>query len=248
MRVQALHLFGCQALFRNHSLLIGLKLANEVEIREELGKLEARAAIRSIVQLRRRRQVNLRVAQDIENPVPTLRVSEAHVLIERRLAVAPREAQLSRDSQQLLPAMFALYFEPDGVSELGHLESGGSTGDCPFGTDFTVGGSVVVTQAKKLNDEKIYRYWVEIRDITSGSVRQLPLTAWRLVCLKRAKKDEPPLPDREVLKLQDGEETWEAEAFDELRTRLRDKYPDAAFERTLHHVRDHEAGSGARGP
>jgi hypothetical protein len=26
-----------------------------------------------------------------------------------------------------------------------------------------------------------------------------------------------------------------------IRTRLRDKYPDAAFERTLHYVRDHEA-------
>jgi hypothetical protein len=26
-----------------------------------------------------------------------------------------------------------------------------------------------------------------------------------------------------------------------LRTRLRDKYPDVVFERTLHYVRDHEA-------
>jgi len=63
----------------------------------------------------------------------------------------------------------------------------------------------------------------------------------RLVCLKRGKKNEPPLPDREVLRLQDDKETWEAETFDELRTRLRERYPDAAFARTLHYVRDHEA-------
>jgi hypothetical protein len=61
------------------------------------------------------------------------------------------------------------------------------------------------------------------------------------VCLKTAKKNEPRPPDRELLRLQDDTETWEVETFDELRTRLRDKYPDAAFERTLHTVRDHEA-------
>jgi hypothetical protein len=98
-----------------------------------------------------------------------------------------------------------------------------------------------VTQAKGLSDKKILRYWVEVRELASGSVRKLPLTAVRLICLKRGKKNEPPLPDRELLRLQDDEETWEASDFDELRTRLRDKYPDAAFERTLHDVRDHEA-------
>jgi len=98
-----------------------------------------------------------------------------------------------------------------------------------------------VTQAKRLSDKKILRYWVEVRELASGSVRKLPLTAVRLIRLKRGKKNEPPLPDRELLRLQDDEETWEASDFDELRTRLRDKYPDAAFERTLHDVRDHEA-------
>jgi hypothetical protein len=29
--------------------------------------------------------------------------------------------------------------------------------------------------------------------------------------------------------------------FDELKARLREKYPDAAFERTFHYVRDREA-------
>jgi hypothetical protein len=84
-------------------------------------------------------------------------------------------------------------------------------------------------------------YCIEVRDLKSGSVRKLPLTAVRLVCLKRGKKNEPLLPDRELLRLQDDEETWEADTFDELKIRLRDKYPDAAFERTLHTMRDHEA-------
>ena len=95
--------------------------------------------------------------------------------------------------------------------------------------------------AKKLSKEKIFRYWVEVGEIATGSVRKLPLTAWKVICLKRGNKNEPSLPDREVLKLQDDDETWESESFDELRARLRDKYPDAAFERTLHFVRDQEA-------
>lgn len=94
--------------------------------------------------------------------------------------------------------------------------------------------------AKRVSDKKILRYWVEVRDLTSGSVRKLPLTSWRVACLKRGKKNEPLLPDKELLRLQDGEETWEASDFDELRSRLRDKYPDVAFERTLHYVRDPE--------
>ena len=98
-----------------------------------------------------------------------------------------------------------------------------------------------MVQPKRLSDDKILRYWVEIRDLVSGSVRKLPLTAMRLVCLKRGKKNEPPIPDRELLQLKNDAETWEAETLDELRARLRDKYPDAAFERTLHYVRDHEA-------
>jgi hypothetical protein len=35
----------------------------------------------------------------------------------------------------------------------------------------------LVTKAKKLSDKEIRRYWVEVRDIATGAVRQLPLTA-----------------------------------------------------------------------
>ena len=96
-------------------------------------------------------------------------------------------------------------------------------------------------QAKRLSDKKILRYRVEVHELASGSVRKLPLTAVRLVFLKRGKKNEPLPPDRELLRVQDDEETWEADTFDELKTGLREKYPDTAFERTLHYVRDHEA-------
>jgi len=95
--------------------------------------------------------------------------------------------------------------------------------------------------AKGVSDKRILRYRVEVRDLATRSVRKLPLTAVRLVCLKRGKKNEPLPPDRELLRLQDDEETWEASDLDELKIRLRDKYPDAAFERTLHYARDHEA-------
>jgi hypothetical protein len=98
-----------------------------------------------------------------------------------------------------------------------------------------------MTQPKRLSDKQIFRYWVEIRDLATGSVRKLPLTAVRLVCLKTARKSEPRPPDRELLRLEDDGQIAEAEAFDDLRAQLRDKYPDAAFERTLYFVRDHEA-------
>jgi hypothetical protein len=98
-----------------------------------------------------------------------------------------------------------------------------------------------VARPKRLTNKEFFRYWVEVRELTSGSVRKLPLTTVRLVCLKRGKKNEPRLPDRDLLRLQDDAETLEVETFDELRSRLRNKYPDATYERTLHYVRDHEA-------
>jgi hypothetical protein len=94
---------------------------------------------------------------------------------------------------------------------------------------------------KTSEDKQIFRYWIEIRELASGSVRKLPLTAVLKVCLARRKKNEPPVPNDELLHLQDGNETLQGASFDELRTRLRQEYPDAAYERTLHYERDREA-------
>jgi len=91
------------------------------------------------------------------------------------------------------------------------------------------------------NQKQILRYWVEIRELASGSVRTLPLTAVVRICLAKRKKNEAPIPNEELLHLKDEAETWEAKSLDELRARLRDKYSDEAFERTLHFERDREA-------
>jgi len=92
-----------------------------------------------------------------------------------------------------------------------------------------------------MNEKQIFRYWIEIRELASGSVRSLPLNAVVRICLAKQKKNEAPIPNEELLHLKDGAETLEAKSFDELRARLRDKYPDEAFERTLHFERDREA-------
>lgn len=84
----------------------------------------------------------------------------------------------------------------------------------------------------------IFRYWVEIRELATGTVRKLPLTTMRAVCLKRYKKNETPVPDREFLQIKDDAHTIEADTFAELRVQLREKYPDALYERTLHFERD----------
>src|SRR6185437_12083249 len=99
---------------------------------------------------------------------------------------------------------------------------------------------------RKEGDRRVFRYWVELRELASGSVRTLPLTAVVKICLARRKKNEPPVPNEEVLHLKDGSETLEVKSLDELRVRLREKYPGAAFERTLHYVRDQEAEGAAR--
>lgn len=92
-----------------------------------------------------------------------------------------------------------------------------------------------------MNEKQIFRYWVEIRELASGSIRAMPLTAVMKVCLARRKKSEPPISNQQVLQLKDGAETWEARTLDELRGGLREKYPDSAFERTLRSERDREA-------
>src|SRR5258708_17057014 len=97
--MQPCHVLGRQALLCDHSVLMGLKFRNEIGIREEVRRFEARSAIRGVVQLRWGRQVYAGITQDIEHPVPTLRFSEAHVLIERRPAKTPREPQLACYSQ-----------------------------------------------------------------------------------------------------------------------------------------------------
>jgi hypothetical protein len=91
-----------------------------------------------------------------------------------------------------------------------------------------------------LEDEQVFRYWVEIRDLTNESVRNLPLSAVARVHIPR-KKNEIQKPREEILRLQDGSAILEAISLDDFAAQLRQKYPDSGYERTLHRERDRDA-------
>lgn len=88
--------------------------------------------------------------------------------------------------------------------------------------------------------EEIFRYWVEVRDLQSGSTRSLPLGAVARIHIPSRKK-ETPKPREEVLQLKDGSGLIEAKSLDDLAGQLRERYPDDLYERTLHRTRDQEA-------
>jgi hypothetical protein len=84
-----------------------------------------------------------------------------------------------------------------------------------------------------------FRYFVEIRDLSDGSVRSLQLRT--VIKLRIPKKKEPLGPREEILQIEDGAARIEGKSLDELITQLRAKYPDGLFERTLRRERDFEA-------
>lgn len=85
-----------------------------------------------------------------------------------------------------------------------------------------------------------FRYWIEIKDVATGEVRQLPLSM--RIRVKLPTRESPfEEPRRETLVATDGESTLEAPTFDELRVVLREKYPDETYERTIHCERDRVA-------
>jgi hypothetical protein len=60
------------------------------------------------------------------------------------------------------------------------------------------------------------------------------------VHIPRSKK-ETQKPTEEILRLKDGLATIEAKSLNDLAAQLRDRYPDGAYERTLHQQRDFQA-------
>jgi hypothetical protein len=88
-------------------------------------------------------------------------------------------------------------------------------------------------------DKQIFRYWVEVRELRTGSVRELPLIGVRKIYIPRNKNDAG-IPDEDVLELKDGSETREAKNLDDLAAQLRQRYPDEAYERRLFSLRDRE--------
>ena len=88
--------------------------------------------------------------------------------------------------------------------------------------------------------EQIFRYWVEVRSLQDGSILKLPMTEAMMVPLVSSKINPQP-SSRRVLRLQDDTEILEADAFEELRVQLQRRYPDEAYQRTIHWERDIEA-------
>jgi hypothetical protein len=89
------------------------------------------------------------------------------------------------------------------------------------------------------NSERIYQYWIEVRELKNGAIRILPLKAFRRISL--AKRCETPPATEEILRIEDGAATIEVKSFEELVAELRRKYPDSEYERTVHMKRDREA-------
>lgn len=88
--------------------------------------------------------------------------------------------------------------------------------------------------------QEVFRYWVEVRELASGSARHLPLNGVTKIHIPRTKK-ETQKPNEEILQLKDDSTTLEAKNIDDLAAQLRATYPDDAYERTLHWERDREA-------
>ena len=100
--------------------------------------------------------------------------------------------------------------------------------------------STSANDKRSMHAEQVFRYWVELRDLENGSTRNLPLTAIAKIHIPR-KRNEAQRPSEEILQLHDNPVIIEATNLDELAAQLRQKYPDEAYERTLHRERDHEA-------
>lgn len=110
-------------------------------------------------------------------------------------------------------------------------------------------------------DARVYRFEVEIIELSSGASRRVPLTFHQLVAFARTSRsvrragkgaapsptstplsEEPPRLSRsEVMRLVDEDFVLEAANWEEFRLRLRERYPDSRFERRLHVQRDREA-------
>ena len=88
--------------------------------------------------------------------------------------------------------------------------------------------------------QQVFRCWVEVREQVNGSVRHLPLDGVTKIHIPRTKK-EAQKPNEEILQLRDGTATLQAKSIQDLAAQLRARYPDDAYDRTLHWERDREA-------
>ena len=88
--------------------------------------------------------------------------------------------------------------------------------------------------------QRIYRYWVELRNRSDGSVRVMPLGGIKRIHLAPG-KGEVRRPDEVVLQVQDESTVIEAKDLEDLVAQMRERYPDETYERFLRQERDVEA-------
>jgi hypothetical protein len=104
-------------------------------------------------------------------------------------------------------------------------------------------GAIVGRKKKKngaetaLPREHIFKCWVEIRNLNDGATRTLPLSVLTVIALVPRER-EAQYPNKQVLRLKDDAVTLEAENLEDLANQLRERYPDGAYERTIHCQRD----------
>jgi hypothetical protein len=87
--------------------------------------------------------------------------------------------------------------------------------------------------------QQIFKWWVSLRDLRTGAVRELPLE--EITRIHLARKNEAQRPNESVLRLKDDSTIIEAVSLDDLAAQLRRTYPDETHERTLHRKRDEDA-------
>ena len=88
--------------------------------------------------------------------------------------------------------------------------------------------------------QRVYRYWVELRNRSDGSVRVMPLGGIKRIHLVSG-KGAAQLPDEQVLQVRDESIVIEAKDLEDLAAQMRERYPDETYERFLRQERDFEA-------
>jgi hypothetical protein len=96
-------------------------------------------------------------------------------------------------------------------------------------------------------ERQVFRYWVELRDLRDGTVRELPVSFVQRILLTTKRKgkdkaggktDAQEAPPEIRVRVQDADRIWDARDRDDLARQLREAYPDGAFERTMKCERD----------
>lgn len=99
-----------------------------------------------------------------------------------------------------------------------------------------------MAKAKKKDEPRllrgpVFRSWVEVKDTRDSSMRTIQLAGFRRICIPVRKCPEVP-PSEDGIRVHDDPAPFDVMSLDELKVKLRERYPDEYFERRLCQVRD----------